>query len=59
VEIGYAGSVVEMNTLDFIEYWEEILFASTEGFPLVSLDGKFVMEFLNTHQLIYSNFKLI
>ena len=50
--------IVEVETQIFCEYWEEILFASFEGFPLITPDKKYVMEFLNKPKAIYSNFNI-
>ncbi|MBL3656655.1 hypothetical protein [Fulvivirga sediminis] len=56
VEVGYGGVVLILKTKDFFKYWEEILLTSRQGFPVISEDGKLIMEFLENDQLIYSNF---
>ncbi len=58
LEIRYKGPVVKLKPNILAIFWEEFLHASVEGFPVVSVDGKFIMEFLSKRQLIYSNFKI-
>ncbi|MEM1408113.1 MAG: hypothetical protein AAGG59_15130 [Bacteroidota bacterium] len=59
LELGYTGPVIEVKTNDFINFWEEILHASVEGFPVISKDGTRILEFIRNPELIYSNFPLV
>ena len=58
LQLGYGEPIVKIETKLFIEYWEEILFVSFQGFPLSTIDGLFFLEWIKNPKSIYTNFKL-
>ncbi len=58
IQIGYDEKPMKVSCEILILHWEEILFASNEGFPAMSPDGQIYFELLDTAKVIYSNFKI-
>ncbi|SDL35214.1 hypothetical protein SAMN05421823_105275 [Catalinimonas alkaloidigena] len=57
VSIRFWEPVVKMRFEDFVEYWEELLFASSSSLLVINEMGELVIALIERKDKVYSNFE--